>query len=93
MHLTRPPTALSLSCASPFIPPCPCPCRCCYLVQVRKEDGNTAVKVLEDRFQQAISAGRVSAVQKIEGCCVLAAVGQVRGAGAGGGAGEGGGDK
>ena len=28
------------------------------------------------RFEQAISAGRVSAVQKIENCCVLAAVGQ-----------------
>ena len=67
--------------------------RCCRPSQVRKEDGNTAVKVLEDRFQQAISAGRVSAVQKIEGCCVLAAVGQVRGTGAGGERGEGGGDR
>lgn len=28
------------------------------------------------RFEQAIAAGRVSAVQKIEGCCILAAVGQ-----------------
>ncbi len=28
------------------------------------------------RFEQAIAGGRVSAVQKIEGCCILAAVGQ-----------------
>ena len=76
---------------------------------MKKEDGDQAVKVLEQRweriylqfsyqillskayvsffpeirplvlvsrFEQAISAGRVSAVQKIENCCVLAAVGQ-----------------
>ena len=28
------------------------------------------------RFEQAISAGRVSAIQRIDKCCVLAAVGQ-----------------
>ena len=37
------------------------------------------------RFKEAISAGRVSAVQKIEKCCVLAAVGQVWGLGGSGG--------
>jgi hypothetical protein len=34
------------------------------------------VRVLEKRFADAISAGRVSGVECIERCCVLAAVGQ-----------------
>ncbi|KAG1680976.1 hypothetical protein FOA52_009935 [Chlamydomonas sp. UWO 241] len=46
----------------------------CFVV--RREDGDKATKVMEKRFEQAIAAGRVSAVQKIESCCVLAAVGQ-----------------
>jgi len=43
---------------------------------VKKSDGDQAARVLQKRFADSISAGRVSAVQKIEGCCVLAAVGQ-----------------
>lgn len=43
---------------------------------VKKEDGNAAVYALQKKFEQAIGAGRVSAVQRIDGCCVLAAVGQ-----------------
>jgi len=43
---------------------------------VRREDGDKAARTMEARFEQEISVGRVSAVQKIESCCVLAAVGQ-----------------
>jgi aspartokinase/homoserine dehydrogenase 1 len=43
---------------------------------VKKEDGNAAVYALQKKFEQAIGAGRVSSVQRIDGCCVLAAVGQ-----------------
>ncbi|KAJ9533496.1 hypothetical protein QJQ45_026558 [Haematococcus lacustris] len=43
---------------------------------VRAADGDNAVAVLQRRFAESISAGRVSAVQQITDCCVLAAVGQ-----------------
>jgi len=43
---------------------------------VREVDGEGAVTVLQKRFKDAIAAGRVSAVQQIRHCCVLAAVGQ-----------------
>lgn len=43
---------------------------------VKGTDGCKAVSVLEARFKESIAAGRVSAVQRIDNCCVLAAVGQ-----------------
>lgn len=43
---------------------------------VKMAEAPTAVKVLEKRFSDAISAGRVSGVEVIDKCCVLAAVGQ-----------------
>ena len=43
---------------------------------VKSAEAPTAVRVLEKRFSDAISAGRVSGVECIEKCCVLAAVGQ-----------------
>lgn len=39
-------------------------------------EAELAVAVLEKRFYDAIGAGRVSAVERIDNCCVLAAVGQ-----------------
>eukprot|EP00798_Chlamydomonas_sp_ICE-L_P007186 gene7186-293_t len=42
---------------------------------VRGADGDQAVKALQKRFESAISAGRIHAVQKMENCCVLAVVG------------------
>ncbi|KAG2486268.1 hypothetical protein HYH03_015092 [Edaphochlamys debaryana] len=39
-------------------------------------DGEAAAKVLSERFAESIAAGRVSAIQVIPRCCVLAAVGQ-----------------
>ncbi|GLI70404.1 hypothetical protein VaNZ11_015124 [Volvox africanus] len=43
---------------------------------VKGSDGEAAAKVLTDRFTDSIAAGRVSAIQVIPHCCVLAAVGQ-----------------
>ncbi|PNW69854.1 hypothetical protein CHLRE_18g749447v5 [Chlamydomonas reinhardtii] len=43
---------------------------------VKGTDGDAAQRVLNERFADSISAGRVSAVQVIPHCCVLAAVGQ-----------------
>jgi aspartokinase/homoserine dehydrogenase 1 len=43
---------------------------------VKAADGDKAVSVLQQRFAESISAGRVSSVQGIPDCCVLAAVGQ-----------------
>jgi aspartokinase/homoserine dehydrogenase 1 len=43
---------------------------------VKTAEAPTAVRVLEKRFADAIAAGRVSGVECIERCCVLAAVGQ-----------------
>lgn len=43
---------------------------------MKSAEAPTAVRVLEKRFVDAISAGRVSGVECIERCCVLAAVGQ-----------------
>lgn len=43
---------------------------------VKSSEAPTAVAVLEKRFADAIKAGRVSAVECIPNCCVLAAVGQ-----------------
>jgi len=43
---------------------------------VKQADGPAAVRALSRRFAESINAGRVSKVEAIEGCCVLAAVGQ-----------------
>jgi bifunctional aspartokinase / homoserine dehydrogenase 1 len=43
---------------------------------VKAAEATTAVEVLSKRFADAIGAGRVSAVERIDECCVLAAVGQ-----------------
>ncbi|KXZ53017.1 hypothetical protein GPECTOR_8g385 [Gonium pectorale] len=43
---------------------------------VSGNDGEAAARVLSERFADSIAAGRVSAVQVIPRCCVLAAVGQ-----------------
>lgn len=43
---------------------------------VKHNEAETAVTVLKKRFQESIAAGRVSAVERIDHCCVLAAVGQ-----------------
>ncbi|MEW5316770.1 MAG: hypothetical protein WDW38_008120 [Sanguina aurantia] len=43
---------------------------------VRAAEGDLAAKVLRAKFQESISAGRVSAITLIQNCCVLAAVGQ-----------------
>ncbi|GIL88501.1 hypothetical protein Vretimale_15367 [Volvox reticuliferus] len=43
---------------------------------VKGSDGEAAARVLTDRFAESITAGRVSAIQVIPDCCVLAAVGQ-----------------
>jgi len=43
---------------------------------VKAADGDAAVRVLQRRFADAIASGRVSAVQAIPNCCVLAVVGQ-----------------
>uniref|UniRef100_A0A383V4M3 ACT domain-containing protein n=1 Tax=Tetradesmus obliquus TaxID=3088 RepID=A0A383V4M3_TETOB len=43
---------------------------------VKGSEGDTAVAVLKKRFADSISAGRVSGVERIDNCCVLAAVGQ-----------------
>lgn len=43
---------------------------------VKGQDGKEAQRVLTERFADSISAGRVSAIQVIPNCCVLAAVGQ-----------------
>jgi aspartokinase/homoserine dehydrogenase 1 len=43
---------------------------------VKSAEAPTAVRVLEKRFTDAIQAGRVSGVECISDCCVLAAVGQ-----------------
>jgi len=43
---------------------------------VNKHDGDVAVQVLEEKFASSIAAGRVSAIEAIRHCCVLAAVGQ-----------------
>jgi aspartokinase/homoserine dehydrogenase 1 len=43
---------------------------------VKGVEASKAVEVLSKRFADAIGAGRVSAVERIDECCVLAAVGQ-----------------
>ena len=43
---------------------------------VKQADSDVAVDVLSKRFKDSIAAGRVSAVERIDDCCVLAAVGQ-----------------
>lgn len=43
---------------------------------VKASEGDLAVSVLNKRFADAVAAGRVSAVQQINSCSVLAAVGQ-----------------
>jgi aspartokinase/homoserine dehydrogenase 1 len=43
---------------------------------VRGVDADAAVAALSRRFRDAIDAGRISAVQAIKDCCVLAVVGQ-----------------
>lgn len=43
---------------------------------MKGSDGDAAIEVLQKRFADSITAGRVSAVQQIRHCCVLAAVGQ-----------------
>ncbi|CAK0785763.1 hypothetical protein CVIRNUC_008974 [Coccomyxa viridis] len=42
---------------------------------VKQNEGDRAVKALSKRFSEAIGAGRISKVEKINDCCVLAAVG------------------
>ncbi|CAL8471282.1 g10824 [Coccomyxa elongata] len=42
---------------------------------VKQAEGDRAVKALNARFGEAIGAGRISKVEKIDNCCVLAAVG------------------
>lgn len=43
---------------------------------VKATEGDQAVAVLKKRFADSIAAGRVSAVDREDNCCVLAAVGQ-----------------
>lgn len=43
---------------------------------VKAAEGPLAQKVLSKRFGEYISSGRISAIQKIDHCCILAAVGQ-----------------
>lgn len=43
---------------------------------VKQADSDLAISVLQKRFADSIAAGRVSGVERIEKCCVLAAVGQ-----------------
>jgi len=43
---------------------------------VKSEQATAAVDCLEEKFADAIRAGRISHVQKIDNCCILAAVGQ-----------------
>lgn len=43
---------------------------------VKGADSKKAVTALRKRFSDAISAGRISAVEAIDECCILAAVGQ-----------------
>jgi aspartokinase/homoserine dehydrogenase 1 len=43
---------------------------------IKAAEASKAVEVLSKRFADAIGAGRVSAVERIDDCCVLAAVGQ-----------------
>eukprot|EP00878_Enallax_costatus_P021378 GHUV01022628.1.p1 GENE.GHUV01022628.1~~GHUV01022628.1.p1 ORF type:complete len:501 (+),score=176.91 GHUV01022628.1:491-1993(+) len=43
---------------------------------VKTSEGDKAVAVLKKRFADSIAAGRVSAVDRMDHCCVLAAVGQ-----------------
>ena len=43
---------------------------------VKQTQGEQAVAALNARFAEAIRAGRISKVEKIDNCCVLAAVGR-----------------
>lgn len=43
---------------------------------MRGTDAEAASRVLNKRFSDAIGAGRVSTVERIDDCCVLAVVGQ-----------------
>ncbi|KAK9838066.1 hypothetical protein WJX74_011058 [Apatococcus lobatus] len=43
---------------------------------VRQSDGPRAIAALQSKFAEAIASGRVSKVEQIPDCCILAAVGQ-----------------
>ncbi|KAK9806380.1 hypothetical protein WJX72_012231 [[Myrmecia] bisecta] len=43
---------------------------------VKQIDGDRAIKCLRDRFAGSIRNGRISHVEKIDDCCIMAAVGQ-----------------
>ena len=44
---------------------------------VKMDEADRAVAALDERFKDAIAKGRISAVECIRDCCVMAAVGQL----------------